>query len=139
MEKQFKKLGRELQEQGIAPERDLWPGIEKAISQEAPRRSFGLNAWLRLGAMAASVLLLVGSGYFGSGSTIGHQRDETGRLAGWTVSDHSQDSTLLYSLNQEILDLDTAMARDPENIKLSRLSLLAHKSRAHLMRAGIHR
>lgn len=41
----------------VAPERDLWPGIEQAISQPArPRRS----AWNSVWAQAAAVVVLVG-------------------------------------------------------------------------------
>lgn len=41
---------------GIAPPRDLWPGIEDAISKPAPRRI----RWNTVFAQAAAVLLLVG-------------------------------------------------------------------------------
>jgi hypothetical protein len=42
---------------GIAPQRDLWPGIERAIAAPAPSRGWD---WNRLTAQAAAVLLLVG-------------------------------------------------------------------------------
>ncbi|HEX2139121.1 MAG TPA: hypothetical protein VHG33_05355, partial [Woeseiaceae bacterium] len=42
--------------QGIAPQRDLWPGIERAISAP-PSRTWD---WNRITAQAAAVLLLVG-------------------------------------------------------------------------------
>jgi hypothetical protein len=41
----------------VAPERDLWPDIERAITAPAPRRSGWDTVWAR----AASVLLLVGA------------------------------------------------------------------------------
>lgn len=40
----------------VAPPRDLWPGIEAAISKQAPRR----RPWQRVLAQAAAVLVLVG-------------------------------------------------------------------------------
>jgi len=51
------KLDRATQglRQEIAPERDLWPGIEKAIA--APRRS----RWTPMLAQAAAIVLLVGA------------------------------------------------------------------------------
>lgn len=49
------RAARELP-RGIAPQRDLWPGIERAISAPEPRR----RNWNRLLAQAAAVLLLVG-------------------------------------------------------------------------------
>ena len=41
---------------GIAPERDLWPDIEAAITEPAPQRS----SWTPYLAQAAAVVLLVG-------------------------------------------------------------------------------
>ena len=41
----------------IRPQRDLWPGIERAITEPAPQRS----RWTPMFAQAAAVLLLVGS------------------------------------------------------------------------------
>ena len=49
------RAARELP-RGLAPQRDLWPGIERAISTPEPRR----RDWNRLFAQAAAVLLLVG-------------------------------------------------------------------------------
>ena len=48
------RAARELRQQ-IAPERDLWPGIEEAIT--APRRS----RWTPVFAQAAAVVLLIGA------------------------------------------------------------------------------
>lgn len=41
----------------ISPERDLWPGIETAIAEPAPRRS----RWTPMLAQAAAVVLLIGA------------------------------------------------------------------------------
>jgi hypothetical protein len=41
----------------IRPQRDLWPGIEKAIAEPAPRRS----RWTPMFAQAAAIVLLVGA------------------------------------------------------------------------------
>jgi hypothetical protein len=139
MEKQIKKLARQLRDDGVAPERDLWPGIEKAIGQKKPKRRFDSNAWLRLGAMAATVVLLIGSGYFGGGLPESDLKTGTGKMAHNSVKVTEREPSLLQNLNQTISDLDVAMAMDPENFKLSRLSLMAHKSRANLMRIGTRR
>lgn len=45
---------------GIAPGRDLWPGIEAAIADGANRRAGSGSGWNRLLAQAAAVVLLVG-------------------------------------------------------------------------------
>lgn len=44
--------------QAVAPQRDLWPGIEAAISAPAAPRG---SKWHRLFAQAAAVLLLIGA------------------------------------------------------------------------------
>ena len=41
----------------ISPERDLWPGIEVAIAEPAPRRS----RWTPMLAQAAAIVLLIGA------------------------------------------------------------------------------
>ena len=41
----------------MTPERDLWPGIERAITEPVPRRS----RWTPMFAQAAAVVLLVGA------------------------------------------------------------------------------
>lgn len=51
------RAARELRQE-IAPERDLWPGIEKVVGEAiAPRRS----RWTPILAQAAAVVLLVGA------------------------------------------------------------------------------
>ncbi len=128
MDKQVQNLAKQLAREGISPDRDLWPGIDRAISRaeqkSSGRKSFDSNAWLRMAAVAATLILLVGSGYFSQGSQYVRQ---------------DQQSSLLQTLNHTISDLDAAMAMDPENINLTRLSMMTHKSRAHLLRAGTRR
>jgi len=128
MDKQVQNLAKQLAREGISPDRDLWPGIDQAINKAeqrtSVRQSFNSNAWLRMAAVAATLILLVGSGYFTQGSQYVRQ-------------DHQ--SSLLQTLNHTISDLDAAMAMDPENINLTRLSMMTHKSRAHLLRAGTRR
>ena len=45
---------------GIAPQRDLWPGIAQAIAAQKAAPSRGRTGWNRPFAQAAAVLLLVG-------------------------------------------------------------------------------
>jgi len=45
---------------GIAPGRDLWPGIEKAIEETTAAPTRGMPGWNRIFAQAAAVVLLVG-------------------------------------------------------------------------------
>ncbi len=138
MDQQMKKLARMLQRDGISPDRDLWPEIEQAIDRanpgKRPRRLFDANAWFRLAAVAATLILLVGSGYF-AGTSPG-----SGQANNLVLTENNEDgNSLLQCLNNTISDLDEAMALDPENIKLTRLSLMTHKSRANLLRVGTRR
>ena len=135
MDKQVKHLARQLRREGCPPQRDLWPEIEQAIdlveSGRVSKRRFDPNAWYRLAAVAATLILLVGSGYFG-GNTPGPEQKNL-------AANTEDGSSLLQRLNHTISDLDKAMALDPDNIKLTRLSLMTHKSRAHLLRVGTRR
>lgn len=45
---------------GVAPQRDLWPGIAEAIDSERKAPSRGPRGWNRVWAQAAAVVLLVG-------------------------------------------------------------------------------
>ena len=48
----------------IAPERDLWPGIEAAIAGESDTRASGWsNRWPAVAALAASLMLALLIGY----------------------------------------------------------------------------
>ena len=137
MDKQVEHLAAELKQKGIAPERDLWPEIDQAIDKlEKTEKSgwrFPTKAWYRMAAVAATLALLLGSGYFSNPSP----KQQVAQITGVEVEDNN--SSLLHSLNQTISDLDKAMALDPDNIKLTRLSLMTHKSRANLMRVGTRR
>ena len=146
MDKQVKNLAGQLRREGISPERDLWPGIQEAIDQakpgKRPRRPFDANAWYRLAAVAATLILLVGSGYFGavpSGPSLENQVAMTENSEDGPTLIKDSDPSLLQRLNHTISDLDAAMALDPDNIKLTRLSLMTHKSRANLLRVGTRR
>ncbi len=146
MDKQMKNLASQLRRDGIAPERDLWPGINKAIDQAQPGlkkpRRFDANAWYRMAAVAATLILLVGSGYF-TGVSPGPEKGHKVAMIDERDTDiqqvSDQGSTLLQRLNNTISALDKAMALDPDNIKLTRLSLMTHKSRANLLRVGTRR
>ena len=146
MDKQVKNLAGQLRREGISPERDLWPGIQEAIEQakpgKRPKRPFDANAWYRLAAVAATLILLVGSGYFGgapSGPSLENQVAMTEIYEDGPKLINDSAPTLLQRLNNTISDLEAAMALDPDNIKLTRLSLMTHKSRANLLRVGARR
>lgn len=135
MDTQLKKLARQLRDEGIAPERDLLPAIWRAIDrQEAPAapggtwlRRFGSN-W-QLAAVAATLVVLVGVGYL---RPVVSDPGPKAELAAWDRTDRA----LLRDVNQSISDLAAAQAQEPDNLNLTRLSLLAHRSRSNLLRLG---
>ncbi len=162
MDKQINKLARQLRDDGVAPERDLLPGIWESIGDARPegefqsgsafsvestsRRNFNSAAGWRMAAVAATLILLFGSGYFQSHSpgrfnsqnlTLNENQHTVGNSIDSSIED--LDKLLLRSLNKSISDLARAQALDPDNLKLTRLSLLTHKSRANFLRAGSRR
>lgn len=146
MDKQIKKLAHRLRDDGVAPERDLWPDIEARLDsapRSAPGRTpFRADTWWRLAAVAATLTLLVGAGYFsGSPSNVGPVAPVA--MVDEPVVETSTETeagpSLLNRLNNTISELEAAMALDPDNLKLTRLSLMAHKSRGQLLRVGTRR
>lgn len=122
---QLERLAGQMRDQGVAPERDLWPDINAAIDRDTRRP--GLNRW-RLGAVAAALLLMLTAGWLGLDTItrgVGPTDlagDSEGGLSGLAVIDRALD------------ELNLAMAEDPGNGNLSQLVLMVHKTRGHLMR-----
>ena len=158
MDKQVNKLARQLRDEGVAPERDLLPGILESIGDQEcrtgpesrvrvmppnqSRRFFDAAAGWRLAAVAATLVLLFGSGYFRSisqgpsnESNLAMNEESTEMVS----PQASGNKSLLRGLNQTISELASAQALDPDNLKLTRLSLLVHRSRANLLRVGTRR
>ena len=122
---QLERLAGQLRDQGVAPERDLWPDINAAIDRETRRP--GLNRW-RLGAVAAALLLMLTAGWLGL-DAITHEGGPAD-LAG----DSEDGPSGLAVIDRALAELNLAMAEDPGNGNLSQLVLMVHQTRGHLLR-----
>jgi hypothetical protein len=160
---------------GIAPGRDLWPGIAKAIatgeSGTTPAR--GLPGWNRVFAQAAAVLLLVGgssgvtwlamkgdtqtsatepsvgalqfqpvAGSFGSQYNLGPEfldarndlearlEEELKRLSPET---RAEVRTNLDTIRAAIVEINLALAKEPDNPLLQKLLMNAYRDELAVM------
>jgi len=137
MDRQIERLAGKMRDEGISPPRDLWPEIEARLEDRpAAGRFRHRDRWWRLASVAAALILLIGSGYF----TGGEESLPTGtEVAGVTAPASAATGNLLQTINDTIGELEAARTLAPENLKLSRLTVLAHQSRAELLRATIRR
>lgn len=147
----------------IAPERDLWPGIEQAIRVPVRRRM----PWL---AQAAAVVLLVGAssaityvavrgdantvvsvspelvfeqaafggnyhlgpGFQDARRSLRNQLDvELGRLSPEAQADIQENLDLIHTA---IIELNTALEKDPDNVLLQSKLLGAYREELTLLR-----
>jgi anti-sigma-K factor RskA len=128
MDRQVAQLAARLRDQGVAPDRDLWPDIDAALDKVEqqplrPRRRTEGRLW-RMVALAATLALAVGLGYVGTQGPDGQPAD----LA------VNAGASSLEKLDHTLGELNQALSLDPENRNLSRLVLLVHRSRADILR-----
>ena len=122
---QLERLAGQMRDQGIAPERDLWPDINAAIDRESGKSG---HDWWRLGAVAAALLLMLTAGWMGI-DMITRESGET-EVAGGPGGGPSG----LAVIDQALDELNLAMADAPGSGNLSQLVLMVHKTRGHLLR-----
>lgn len=133
MDRQIEKLARQMRDEGVPPPRDLWPEIEARLEEPAGSRRFRpTERWWRLATVAAALVLLIASGTLVQGPS---PDTEVAALAGRAPEAAPGGAALLQMMNQAIGELEAAQASDPANTNLSRLTVLAHKGRADLLRA----
>lgn len=122
LDRRITEAAGRLRDQGLSPDRDLWPGIDAALDRlERPRGRRGPRlpeAW-RLTSLAACLALVLGLG------SVGRQAPQ--------VQDGYSD---LRRLDDTLQELNEALQQDPDNQGLARLVLLVHKSRADVLRGG---
>lgn len=134
---QLDRLAAKLRDEGVPPGRDLWPEIDAAITRReqagAGRKS---PSWWRPAVAAAAVLVLaVGLG------TLLPDRGPRGPVPGGT--DLAQMTTMpaetggMATLDRALEQLEEALAADPDNLSLSRLVLMVHKTRSELLRRNL--
>jgi hypothetical protein len=163
---------------GIAPKRDLWPGIASAIEDNAREQkgsafSRGRPGWNRIFAQAAAVVLLVGgssgvtwfamkqdaqplatvpsagtlrfesvAGSFGSQYHLGPEfmdaRNELAarldeELARLSPATRHEVETNLETIRAAILEINLALAEEPDNALLQRLLINAYRDELAVM------
>lgn len=134
MDRQIERLAARMRDEGVNPPRDLWPDIEARLEDRpASGRFRHRDRWWRLAAVAAALILLVGSGYFTGGE---ESLPPGAEVAAVAAPERAEGGSLLQMMNDTIGELEKAQALAPENMKLSRLTVLAHQGRAELLRAA---
>lgn len=115
----------ELSQRGVAPSRDLWPDIEAAIDRleggglRALRAPRAARHWLHLAAAAAvAVLCLMGPRFSGPP-----------RHGAAPLSDGG-----LAAVDQALVEVLSALERDPANPNLNHLARRLHQSRGEVLR-----
>ena len=137
------ELAAVLREDGVEPDRDLWPDISAALPPRAvgrPRAATG-ERWREWAgaALAASVLLAIGFGLAGRGpaegpargaaTTAGTTADRAGTTAGLGAARQG-----LQAVDAAFDDLQAALRQSPDDPELTRLVMLIHHSRSRLLR-----
>ncbi len=131
---QLDRLAAQLREEGIPPERDLWPDIDAAISRREGR-GFARRTppwWRLVAAVAALVIIAVG---------IGTRVPDRGgpSEASLPVYDLAQETSQptvqvgMAAIDRALVQLEKSLAADPDNLSLSRLVLMVHKTRSELL------
>lgn len=136
-DKQLERLAGQMRDTGVAPDRDLWPGIQAAINRKDQESGPGKRRrqsgnWLRMAAVAAALTVMLAAGWFGihtiGGDPIAGLQDTAQRLGGF------HRSSGLSTIDQALDELTLALADDPENRNLTQLVLMVHKTRGNLLR-----
>ncbi len=142
IDEQVDRLAKQLRDDGVAPERDLWGEIDQAIAtteqnQIRPRRVLHWD-WPQIAATAAVIVVLVSAGWWGQQRGQSNGPPEiTGQVAGRQAT--KPDESGLDMIDKALLELNQALAKDPDNRSLANLALMLHQSRGKVMRqqAGI--
>ncbi|MFT5316681.1 MAG: hypothetical protein ACI9UK_002527 [Candidatus Krumholzibacteriia bacterium] len=129
-DKRLAKTARSLSNQGMAPERDLWPDIDSAITaaeqnQIRPMASRRSPVWPRFAALAAAIGLVV-LGWWGSHSDIGEANLETREVA--------QIKTHLEVIDDALAEVNQALAESPDDPNLTRMARKLYMSRGQALR-----
>jgi hypothetical protein len=135
LDQQVSRLTEKLGQEGIAPTRDLWPGIDEAISatEVTPIRSVKNRhwGWSQIAAAAATIVVLLSAGWWSQQSKTG---TEVAALDVVIPNVVLADASGLDVIDQALLELNQAMANDPENQSLANLALMLHQSRGKALR-----
>ena len=145
-DKQIARLSEQLRDNGVAPERDLWPDISAKIdaSEHGVTSSGQRPQFWRVVAIAATVLIMVGVGLVSFRSLNGpaDQKDfgttEVAQVA--TGVDRLTENTAgaLRSdrdvIEQAMREVTAALEANPGNGRLSRLENMLYQSHGDVLR-----
>jgi hypothetical protein len=114
-------LALQLRDEGVAPARDLWPGIEAAILRQQTvrplaRRRRPAALWPMAAAAAVIAALL-------SLETVPRRPEPRAEAA----------NTGIETLDAALAQLQAALDRDPGNMSVTRLLLMVHRTRGELL------
>jgi hypothetical protein len=136
-DRQLERLAGQLRDDGVAPERDLWPDIDAGIARREASGGRRTASWWRLAAAAAAVAAVV----LGSRVLLTTQKgSEPERFARTDISAAAAESAPgglaggMETVDRALDELEAALAADPENRSLSRLVLMVHRTRGELLR-----
>lgn len=133
---QIDRLAGQLRDEGVAPQRDLWQGIDQAISATEQRqigpRPVRRWDWPQIAAIAAVLVVLVSAGWVSlqRGGPMDLLAEAPGQVAEMVAADQSG----LDVINQALFELNQALAKDPDNRSLANLALMLHQSRGKALR-----
>ncbi len=157
----------------IRPGRDLWPGIEQALTRNEPGGAWRATSWNSLYAQAAAVILLVGassgltylavsdgnsqispvaqdvervfepvSGSFGSRYNLGPDFQDArdtlaarldGELQKLSPESRAGVQKNLDAIHTAIVEINEALAKEPDNVLLQQLLLRTYHEEIALM------
>lgn len=146
-DRQIRRLAEQVRAQGTKPSRDLWPGIDQAISAAEERqlrpvaRIGRVERWRPVAAAAAVAVLILGTAWWSTqrvpttgppapmDNLTANLAEEPGRgPAGPTSADQ------LAVIDGALDEVTAALAADPENKSLTDLALMLHQSRGRALR-----
>jgi hypothetical protein len=141
-DRQISGLADRMRTEGVPPGRDLWPGIDRAITAAErqhfaiPRPAGARDRFRPLAVAATLAVLLI------SGGVMVRQYDTGTGPAPAPVRLVERDRGVAAADGLEVIDralaeLSSALDRDPENRNLSHLALMMHKKRGNLLRRDI--
>ncbi len=139
IDRQIQRLAGELRDRGTAPERDLWTGIDRAITaaEQHQIRPHARWSWPRMAASAAAVLVLVFAGWTSVQQQISTEAQSPLALLESPVAAESDETNGLAAIDLALEELNLALSDDPENRSLGNLAQMLHQSRGRMLRQNM--
>ena len=132
----LERLATRLRDEGVPPERDLWPDIDSAIRQreEAGIRRPRTVWWRAMAAAAALLILVIGARDLLTGNPGATDGSTDGAPTMLVAENTDAPAGGMSTIEKALAELSEALAADPDNHNLSRLVLMVHRTRGELLR-----